>query len=892
MSNSHKNHNSKSSSNNDNHSQNPSKSRSFSNDRTTSSKSYVKPNTGLPNLHNPNSIISKILTRQKNKQQPTQLESHISSFNNNDDDNNTSSHDNASTYDNTNIYSDDLISGIRSIKFPISDDVIILPQKLLNYYPGPPVPFGIAKVMLDQIHIGGEGVCLHDFAGLVPSDMVPSNAIAEGVILVNLSDMVPKHVLDALLADYTVSKYRNGYLNTVRPFITSFSKLYRDLIIRLYSLRLQNYVITYHLDVANNVNLIFRRNSKFYNGLSTEEINTIIREKLNGFLTELINSVALRFSEYDKYLESTGTKDYLDNIPINNARLFNYIVAIQRDKFHLSDTASLSYILNTIKSYRKYTSPNFAEQIYLIGNKRDPDLHNISSGINSNLLFMMANETVSKTIYPINTPTYNIDTMDGAISYMPLNVSPKFINIGHLVSHFGEYVLNNLLALEYVNYGDDDFNMCVLPGMTSTMNSTNAQIANNTDKIIPMLKELQFNARHNARLLMANMARNRFEIANSYKDMIRLSIDDDSRPKHLIIGVNLDIEFDKYILESLQKTWDNAIVSHASTIDSYMSKRGPVFTNMGMPGSGMSSMFPNLSMIMDMIDNMDNNTSSISPPKHNRINTIDNNTGNDNNLLIFGPNPSPMPIFKSKSTIKNIKNKSNNSGSNGYSDKDLCTVCTMNSPQSTVGNNPPCEINYVHIPYGIKPNQLNNVDCIKQFKFDSVNGHNRINVMRGSALTYDLFKDISTHIINHNKYPSNIQARFFDFQINTRLRLALGYKVYLTLLDKTLSNLGMPSVESSYLYFRFQQWCRWIKSSTNASSQEHNDSDNPSITTDCFSNSNSDGGKANMKCCQCCKCVSQRDIQYYTFGHLPLLSTKLISEINVDDNPSFWTPRF
>lgn len=690
---------------------------------------------------------------------------------------------------------------------PIStNDTNITPDipitKLLNYYPGVLSLYGNNKVNLSRIHVNGAGVCLYDFNSL--SLPILHDQIVEGVIIVNLSDIIPKTILDALLTDYTVSHNRDNYKNVIKPFIESFALSHHELMTRLYALRLQHYCIVMHLDISSTVNFLFRRNSQYYNTISSTDINEIIIEKMNGFITELMNSMEFTFGDVFENTTTTDLStsnihrtyknyvnildDYYRKSPNNNAIMFNYIISTQKDSFSLTDTASLLYTLNMIKSHGKYTAPTFNNNIYLVGYGHSPDLNNLSSGINTNLMFMLANGHIAKTVYPISSNNTVIR-------------SPIFININTLVTDYPRFIIAGDLARITSN-------QCVIPYMSNILHTLSST----------------------ARMLTINMKQQRMNIQKAYSSMLQspnVNKDDD---KYLLVGVNLDIEFDRYILEELEHIWQTTFIS--GNTEPKLRNPPRKLTNPFSFGSGIMSSGTVLG-----------SSSKRNAPANDDISDF---------LKFLNNISSTSDMIIGTVSIKEGNVDKNNTDNNKH-----------DSEQG---------IKYIHVPYGIKKNDYLDTDCLHNLYFNKIHGKRHINVLRGSALTFELFTDLANHIIHNNKYPSAIQARYFDFQINKTLRLALGYRAYLHLLYKILKKSDMPTVETSYLYFRYQQWCRWVKSSSDISS-----SDNKLLDAN--------------TCCQCCKCVSQRNIQYYTFGHLPILNNDLLKSIEWDTNPEFWTPR-
>jgi len=729
--------------------------------------------------------------------------------------------------------------------------------KLLNYYPGGFIPYGVTRIHLSRITNLQNGSCLADFGSL----RMPGSQVVEGVVLVNMSDLVPKTIIDALLSDYTVGNYKQGYSKVIRPFINGFLHDYNGLMTRLFSLRMQNYTVVLHLDISTTVNYLFRRNSKFYKGLSTTEINEIIIDKVNGFLTELINCAPFRFAEYELALKNNGmSKDdinkMVNGLQINNVSAFNYIISLQHDNYHLSGgTASLNMILDNIKSYNKYTSPIFTSHIYYVSSQNIPDVLNLSSGVNTNLMFMLSNHNVVKkhTRYPVTA---------GDINNLTNNDVVKFINIDYIMKKCNTYITP--LDMNNIDMGNDiSLKLSYLSSFKCTMNQ-------------------------GVKKLISSLDTSRSHIINTYNTMLQPPSDDLECKKSLLIGVNLDIEFDIYIMDQLTKRWNINFDTYQTehilpSINNNKNTSIVLFNSFGRMNASKS---PKLSTIngsceFDLVKLLADSWGTSLSTDNKQLGTTRLSTDSVNN------NVPTYNLYKKDGKMVNIIKKVMDERINynvPYSDfsdntKDTGSDTTATTATATTANKNGSAINYVHVPYNVDVNNLDKEECVNRLKFGNIltgiKPRRRINVLRGSALTYDLFANIASHVVDNKTNPNNIQARFFNFQINTRLRLALGYHAYQRQLCKTLSESSMPTVESSYLYYRFQKWIKWVKDSYSAT---HN--------TDVCSNID------DMECCQCCKCVSKRDIQYYTIGYLPLLSLDMMQEIKYDNNPDFWTPRF
>jgi hypothetical protein len=146
------------------------------------------------------------------------------------------------------------------------------------------------------------------------------------------------------------------------------------------------------------------------------------------------------------------------------------------------------------------------------------------------------------------------------------------------------------------------------------------------------------------------------------------------------------------------------------------------------------------------------------------------------------------------------------------------------------------------------------------------------NILVNTELTRDKFEKIYKYLATKINSCSNI---YYDFEINKRLRLALGINKYyenFTIVN-SISSVGKYN-NNRVRYAKFKDFMKYVNNYTiNNSNTKSDNSSNP--------NNNSNNEEA--KCCKCCKCRDMYDINYYPVQYLPYLENiKMLNDIELD----------
>ena len=154
---------------------------------------------------------------------------------------------------------------------------------------------------------------------------------------------------------------------------------------------------------------------------------------------------------------------------------------------------------------------------------------------------------------------------------------------------------------------------------------------------------------------------------------------------------------------------------------------------------------------------------------------------------------------------------------------------------------------------------------------------NKIIILCSSKLTHQFFQDFIGQITTTPGFTKKISANFIDFNINPSLRRCLSYNNYRCLAQANYGDLGGQMaigtdntlIKNTKLWRRFNQYISAINPITDATTQFKNSS--PS-----------------SNCCQCCSCISRNGVGYVKFGHIPYIPKTILDEIKDDS----WLPRF
>lgn len=325
----------------------------------------------------------------------------------------------------------------------------------------------------------------------------------------------------------------------------------------------------------------------------------------------------------------------------------------------------------------------------------------------------------------------------------------------------------------------------------------------------------------------------------------------------VIIGCNLDVEFDKGLVAGLKET--------VGAID---------FTTVtNKPKLGSS-------------DKYEKKTSK------NIANQINHVTGHKNEGCCNDDQPTTttmsfiMPIFgPSSGSSGSNSNSGQNTSSTQLNElmRDLLGGMFNGKLPGTTGTtakvvqNRVCTIgiNLIKSFDGtISPNQpfdtLTGIEKIKEYGAEP---ENKIIILCSSRMTHGFFIDFVKQITRTPGYPIRISANFIDFNINPSLRKCLAYHNYRMLIDayNDLISREVPITQICKVSNKFMNYLNSISES--------------GFGPNTISNTDS---KIDNQCCTCCACLSRNGIGYAKFGHLPYVPLDQLKQITDDS----WLPRY
>jgi hypothetical protein len=345
---------------------------------------------------------------------------------------------------------------------------------------------------------------------------------------------------------------------------------------------------------------------------------------------------------------------------------------------------------------------------------------------------------------------------------------------------------------------------------------------------------------------------------------------DNIRPKSLvIIGCNLDVDFDKQILAGLKEVVgaiDFTGLSSATTVvrDKKLEKN-----QNGKPdvkfsrepndeccsGTGGDSSSITMSIILPIMNNPGQN-----------IKTGQDNSANQLNDMMRGLLTGQMP--NTNITSKLIQNR----------------VCTLGLKFIITTDG---QLSFTQ-PWITIPG----IEKIKEYGTEP---DNKIIIICSSRLNHSFFQDFIGQITKTPGYTKKISANFIDFNINPNLRCCLSYYNYRRQVQANYGNIGqqkkMSDGADNLLIKNTKLWLRFI---------QHISVINPNFDYNSFPSGSScfsskPGISANVlsadkktDCCQCCSCLSRNGIGYVKFGNIPYIPKTVLDEIRDDS----WIPRF
>jgi hypothetical protein len=360
--------------------------------------------------------------------------------------------------------------------------------------------------------------------------------------------------------------------------------------------------------------------------------------------------------------------------------------------------------------------------------------------------------------------------------------------------------------------------------------------------------------------------------------------------KLIIIGTNLDIEFDKDIISGLKEilgsmdlTGTHTKINNKKIFDAgkqVVNKKqdtsigGNCCTNDGCDDSPSSD--TTISFILPLFPQSSNQELQGQSKLNNMLQKLMHN---------IKPSVAHKPA-----TNMNLIHKQ---------------ICTIGLNLVTTYNNKLTTIQ----PFDTIPG----VEKIKEY---GKSPQNRIILLCSPKMTYEFFKEFITQITNNPAYTNRISANFINYDINPSIRTCLAYNNYRTLAQNYLQMpfIGeVPIIQMCKLGTRFYSFIKifhpeynkldilsqvtqipdgthnlMITNTNTNTNTNRNINTNTNTNTNRNINTNTNTNANTNKCCMCCSCLSRNDIGYSKFGHLPYIPLELLKNIKDDS----WLPRF
>lgn len=319
------------------------------------------------------------------------------------------------------------------------------------------------------------------------------------------------------------------------------------------------------------------------------------------------------------------------------------------------------------------------------------------------------------------------------------------------------------------------------------------------------------------------------------KHTIENIIDVNNTSSNIIIGMNLDMDFDLQIYNGVQHILENLNYNPPSS-----EKRKP-----SHPLNPFASAFSS-------------NSTSATPVKK----IEDDDTGVTVEFKLIS-------ILDFMSNGTDISAPNSLFGSNmGAQKKSVCvTYIPVNIPDVNL------------ITSHILQNIVKNIDIFDNVISKGVKGK-KIFVLTGNNLNFKNFKQIIACITDKKQIGANykpFESKYINFDINPYLRCSMAYYNYITIAKTiTLTTYGTAEpfyIKSAKYYSRFYKYFTKIRNNYNKAAI---DSDEKNKIT-------------NINCCTCCKCLSRFGTEYHEYKYIPYLDDKVIELL--DSTTDIWIPR-
>lgn len=465
---------------------------------------------------------------------------------------------------------------------------------------------------------------------------------------------------------------------------------------------------------------------------------------------------------------------------------FSYFACMQKDGFQLQGTGLKPFIMSYITSTVKYISKDFAKNIYLSGIKNEFIHKNMSHHRNSDLIACIANNYKFISLFDI-----------------------------HLIYELSQHDKDIRVTKEFDSYKSEI--KCMLQ-----------HIHDKKKEIITAIKDVKSNA----------------------KSTIEMIVGVNNTTSNILIGMNLDPEFDLQIYNGIQGILNK--LQYNST---------PEKKKTTTPLNPFAPMFNG------------NNTASAASNK-----IEDDETGVSVEFKIV----SILDLMTS-----GMDTHVPNSIFGGSPSTQICvSYIPVNIP---TGSAPSLNINRyiknIASKIDIYNNVISNEKTIKAAKY--------IYVLTGINLTHEVFKKIVECISNKpNTEPGykRFESKYINFDINPYLRCNMAYYNYMAMVNTiTLNNASENAnpdqdpfyIRNARLYARFHKYFTGIRGIVLRKEYFANKK-LEKMTSQCSE-------KSELECCKCCKCMSRFGTEYHEYKYIPYLEDKVITLLEKTDD--IWIPR-
>jgi hypothetical protein len=339
-------------------------------------------------------------------------------------------------------------------------------------------------------------------------------------------------------------------------------------------------------------------------------------------------------------------------------------------------------------------------------------------------------------------------------------------------------------------------------------------------------------------------------VKSQAKQMLEQIIDINGTSSNIIIGMNLDMEFDSQIYNGIQYILENL-------------KYNPPAAEKKKPTQPLNPFAPMFS----------SNSVSASPVK--KIEDDDSGVTVEFKLI------SILDLMSNGADISAPNSMFGSHIMGGAQKKSVCvTYIPVNMYDTKAATLTDMDMD----------NIVKDIDILDNVISKGVKSK-KIFVLTGTNLSFDAFKKIIAHISNKNKPGSNytpFESKYINYEINPYLRCSMAYYNYMSVANSiTLSNTGIAEpfyIRNANYYARFYKYFTRVRSNTGTVGVY--DKLAPHRTCAALIEKHK---MDSSNCCTCCKCLSRFGTEYHEYKYIPYLDDKIIDVL--DSSNDIWIPR-